>query len=119
MTNVILDFLRLIRSEMNFFSQLHFFIIPLAPLVHVVVAFFLIVILRSFFSAKISASIVAVLILLKEVADIFAKSSLENIIPPTIETPIDIVAGVIGIILAFWYIKNRQKRKAQNYGKQH
>jgi hypothetical protein len=108
---IILGIMRLLRNEMDFFSRLHFFMIPLAPYVHVAVAFTLTLILRKFFSAKISTGIVLFLVFLKETLDIFAKSSLQYITPPTIETPVDIIAGILGIVLAFVFIKKTAKWK--------
>jgi len=88
-------------------GELHIGPVPLAPFLHFAVAFGLMVFLKKFLSVKKSVIIVGCLIVLKELLDIFAKSRIEYIIPPDIDTPIDIIAGAAGIWLSFKIRKPR------------
>jgi hypothetical protein len=70
------------------------------------------VLLTKFVTTKKSVVIVCCLIALKELVDIFAKSSAEYIVPPAIDTPKDIIAGLLGIYLYFKYRKHAEKKKS-------
>jgi len=95
---------------MEFFGEMNINGFPLDWVFHLIVAFLLMLILTKFITPKKSLLIVCFLIVLKEVVDIFGKSRLEYIVPPEIDTPKDIIAGLLGIFLYFKYRKFTDKK---------
>jgi hypothetical protein len=96
----IIDFLRFIKSILAYFSNLQIFGLHIDLFLHFIVSFILIFILVTRFTLKKSIILVVVLLFLKELLDVFAKSRLEYIRPPTIDFILDILSGCLGIGLA-------------------
>jgi len=108
----IIDFLRFIKSILAYFSNLEIFGFHIDMFLHFIISFILILILLTRFTIKRSIIVVGSLLLLKELLDVFAKSRLEYIRPPTIDFILDIFFGFLGIGLAvFIYRKNMSKIK--------
>jgi hypothetical protein len=107
----LINILKFIRNFMEFFGEMNINGFPLDWVFHLIVAFLLMLILTKFITPKKSLLIVCFLIILKEVVDIFGKSRLEYIVPPAIDMPKDIIAGLLGIFLYFKHRKYKKKRK--------
>jgi hypothetical protein len=106
-----LEFLRFIRSCMTFFSEMNIRGFPLDWVFHLAFAFFLMLLLTKFISIRKSIWIVCFLIILKEVVDFFGKSRTDYIVPPSIDLPKDILAGLAGLFLYLKYHKHMIKKK--------
>ncbi len=102
-----LDLLRTIRNALYDLSSIQVYGVGIDIVLHLVVAFALVVALRRFIGVRKSVYVTAALILLKELVDIFAKSSVEYIRPPSIDFVLDVGFGAAGIGLALW-IPGRQ-----------
>jgi len=96
---------------MSFFSQLQIWGFHVDFVLHFIVSFFLILILQLRFSMKKSIWIVIALQILKELADIFAKSRIEYIRPPTLDLIVDLSFGGLGILAGYLWVNWREKRK--------
>jgi len=84
---------------------------PLDWAFHLIFAFLLMLLLTKFLSLKKSTLTVCFLIVLKELVDIFGKSRIEYIVPPAIDLPKDIIAGLAGLYLYFKYRAYSIKKK--------
>jgi hypothetical protein len=115
--SIVLDFLRFLRSCIGFFGEMNIRGFPLDWVFHFTFAFFLMLLLTKFISIKKSIWIVCFLIVLKEVVDIFAKSRIDYIVPPAIDLPKDVLAGLAGMLLYLRYHKHMIKKKMIIKGK--
>ena len=106
-----LDFLRAIRSIITKVSSAKILGIHVDLLLHFLFSFLLILILHKKFSLKSSIVIVSVLLVLKELGDIFIKSRLEYIRPPALDLPLDLFSGFCGILLAYLLIKKKGNKQ--------
>lgn len=110
-----IDFLRRIRSFFSYFSELELFGVPLDLPFHFAVGFAGFLLLRPWLGVKRSAISLGALMLAKELADVFAKSRLEYIRPPTLDFVLDLVFGLLGISAAYgahliWSASKHDKR---------
>lgn len=105
----IIDIGRGIKSFLGFFGHINIKGFPLDWVFHLIMAFLLMYLLNRFISTKKSVAIVLFLIILKELVDVFGKSRIEYIVPPSIDTPKDIIAGLLGIYL-YCRIPKRTKK---------
>ena len=94
---MIMDFLRLCRSILYTAGQVQVFGIQVDFLLHFLTAFVLVLVLRKWLSAKKTSLLLLGLIAAKELIDIFAKSKIEYIRPPSIDLLYDVTAGVAGL----------------------
>lgn len=105
------DISRGIKHVLGFFGHTNVNGFPLDWVFHLILAFLLMYLLKKFVSTKKSIAIVLFLIVFKEIIDIFGKSKIEYIVPPSIDTPKDIIAGLLGIYLYFRMPKRTKKNK--------
>jgi hypothetical protein len=115
---VLLDLLRFIRDCMGYLGELNIRGFPLDWVFHFIFAFLLMLLLNKFLSIKKCIWIVCFLIVLKEVVDVFGKSRLDYIVPPEIDLPKDILAGLAGLLLYLKYHKHSLKQKLKIKEKQ-
>jgi hypothetical protein len=115
---IILEFLRSLRSCIGYLGEMNIRGFPLDWLFHLTIAFFLMFLFTKFISIKMSVWIVCVLIVLKEMVDIFGKSRIDYIVPPEIDLPKDILAGLAGLFLYLRYHKYMIKKKLTIKAKQ-
>ncbi len=106
-----MDIGRGIKHILGFFGQMNIKGFPLDWVFHLILAFLLMYLLNRFISIKKSVVIVLFLIIFKEIVDVFGKSRIEYIVPPSIDTPKDIIAGLLGIYLFCKMPKRSKKNK--------
>ncbi len=102
-----LELLRTMRNALYDLSSIQVYGVGIDGLLHLVFAFAAIIVLHRYLGLRKSVYIAAALIVLKEVVDIFAKSSVEYIRPPALDFFMDIGFGCAGVVLAILYL-NRQ-----------
>lgn len=100
-----LDFLRELRGFMNHFSEMSVMGIHIDWFFHLTGIAFLVVLAAQFIKLRIAIRIAVAAIILKEVFDIFAKTRMEYIRPPTLDILFDLTAGTLGIFLGIWLAK--------------
>jgi hypothetical protein len=108
----LLELLRTIRNALYDLSSIQVYGVGIDGLLHLVFAFAAIIVLHRYLGLKKSVYIAAALIVLKELVDIFAKSSVEYIRPPALDFFMDIGFGCAGVALAVLYLR-RQSGKSQ------
>jgi len=96
---MIIDFLRRIRDIVNSIGQIQIFGFHVDVMLHFFVAFILTFVLRRWFNVRKTSLTIIILIISKEIFDIFAKSKIDYIRPPGLDIFYDIVAGLAGIFL--------------------
>ncbi len=106
-----LDILRGVRSFINYFSQMEVLGIHVDWFFHLMGIAFLIVVASQFIKLRRAIQLAVAAILFKEIVDIFAKSRLEYIRPPTLDILVDLTAGALGIFLGIWLAKQIKRRK--------
>jgi hypothetical protein len=109
----VIDALRTIKRFVYRTSSVEIFGIHIDVVLHFIVAFGLVVLLAKFLSAKKSVIIALALVALKELADVFLKSRIEYIRPPTIDALVDIGFGILGITLGMCFLNLQQKRESR------
>ena len=110
----VIDTLRAIRSFAYRVSNTEILGIHIDIVLHFIIAFGLVVLLRTFLSLKKSVYITLALVAMKEFVDVCVKSRAEYIRPPKIDALVDIGFGIMGIALGMWFLKSRENRKRRN-----
>lgn len=105
-----LDFLRGLRGIISYFSEMSVWGVHIDWFFHLMGVAFLIVLAAQFLKLRKAIQLAVVAIILKEVFDIFAKTSLEYIRPPTQDILFDLTAGVLGIFLGIWVAKSIRRK---------
>ena len=107
----ILDFARSVRDFMDRFSKAEVLGIPIDWFFHLTGALVIVYVGARFISVKRIVLLTSVLLVGKELFDIFAKSRVEYIRPPTVDLLVDFSAGIAGIFLG-WLLARRRERRA-------
>ncbi len=108
----IIELLRTARELLYKFSAIEVFGIHIDTTLHLIFTFILFFIFKRFTSVKKSIILIISLQILKEIFDLFAKSRIEYIRPPTVDLLYDLIFGFIGLFLALLISGNlRIKRK--------
>lgn len=100
-----LDILRSIRGFVNYFSEMEILGIHIDWFFHLTGVAILVFATSKFLRPRRTIQIAVAVILSKEIVDIFAKSRLEYIRPPTLDILFDLTAGFLGIALGAWVTK--------------
>lgn len=96
-----LDFLRSIRDKMNQFSKAEVLGLPMDWFFHLVGMIVFVFVVSRVLSVKKTIVLGFALMIAKEVVDVFAKSRLEYIRPPTVDLVFDLTAGLVGLGLGY------------------
>ena len=107
-----MHFLREFRAGFYAFSSYQIFGYQIDTGLHLVVGFLMLLLLRRYFSMKKSLYISFGLIFLKELVDLFAKSRVEYVRPPHLDAMYDILAGTVGVLGAWWFLRRRERRNS-------
>ncbi len=107
--------LRLVRDGMDFFGDMNIHGFPLDWVFHFIVAYSLMLFLSKLLSVKKRVLLICILIVLKELADIFAKSKTDYIVSPGFDMVKDVIAGLSGIFIfvKFPWIPWEKKREVK------
>ncbi len=100
-----LDFLRGLRGIVNYFSEMSILGIHIDWFFHLMGVAFLVVLAAQFLKLRKAIQLAVAAIIFKEVFDIFAKTRLDYIRPPTLDIIFHLTAGVLGIFLGIWVAK--------------
>jgi len=100
-----LDFLREARGLMYEISAVEVMGVPIDWLFHLVGAAVIVFVASRFLALKQVVRLTVLVLVAKEVFDIFAKTRAEYIRPPTYDLALDMTAGLIGIGLGYWLAK--------------
>jgi len=90
---------------MNYFSEMSILGIHIDWFFHLTGVAFLVTLAARFLELRKAIKLSVAVIILKEVFDIFAKTRLEYIRPPTLDILFDLTAGALGIFLGVWLAK--------------
>lgn len=96
-----LDVLRSVRGFLNQFSTMTLAGIPLDWFFHLVGAAVIMLAATRVLSLAWSLRLTIALLVFKEVVDIFAKTRVEYIRPPTADLALDLSSGLVGIGLGY------------------
>ncbi len=97
-----LDFLREARSLMYEISAVEVMGVPIDWFFHLVGAALIFFVASRFWPTKRVLRLTLLLLVAKEVFDIFAKTRVEYIRPPTHDLALDMTAGLVGIGVGWW-----------------
>ncbi len=111
-----LDDARVIKGFFNKFSESTILGFPLDWFFHLFGAALIIYVGSRFLTLKRTVQLTIVLLILKEVFDIFAKTRLEYIRPPTLDLIVDLSAGVLGILAGCWLARRRVRLGSKRQG---
>ena len=100
-----LDLLRAARDILSRFSTMEFFGLPVDWFFHLVGAAIIVFIATRFLSIKRTIWLTVALLVSKEIFDIFAKTKLDYIRPPTVDLALDLTAGLVGIWIGYLLTK--------------
>jgi hypothetical protein len=101
-----LDLLREARSLLYEISALEVLGVPIDWFLHLFGAAVIVLFASRRWGLRRAVRLTAVLLIAKEIFDIFAKTRLEYIRPPTVDLAGDMAAGLAGIA-AGWYLARR------------
>lgn len=104
-----LDFLRSARGFLNRFSEMRVLGIPVDWFFHLAGAALFLFLASRVLTLRRATWLTVGLIACKELFDVFAKTRLEYIRPPTVDLAVDLSAGLFGIALG-WYLARRFPR---------
>lgn len=96
---MVLDFLRFFRNILYSAGRVQVFGLYIDFLLHLAIAFVLAFLLRRWLNPRKTSLLIILLIAVKELVDIFAKSRIEYIRPPGLDLILDVIAGLAGICL--------------------
>lgn len=112
---MLIDFLRLCRKTLYAIGHAQVFGFNVDFLLHFFVACVLAVVLRRWLSVRKTSLLIIILMVVKESFDIFAKSRIEYIRPPALDSLVDLAAGLIGLYLGLTLVKSfPHKRPAKD-----
>ncbi len=97
-----LDLLREARSLVYRISAVEVFGVPIDWFFHLVGAALIVFAASRFWSRKRVLWLALGLVAFKELFDVFAKTRVEYIRPPTVDLAFDLTAGLAGIALGWW-----------------
>jgi hypothetical protein len=111
---MVIDFLRLCRKILYMAGQVQVCGIHVDFLLHFLVAFTLALVLRKWLNPKKTSFFLIILIAIKELTDIFAKSRIEYIRPPGLDLVYDVTAGIAGLWLGLALYSRFASRTMKN-----
>ena len=97
-----LDLLREARSLMYQFSAMTVFGVPVDWVFHLLGAVLIVFVASRLWPLRWAVRLTLGLILSKELFDVFAKTRVEYIRPPTQDLAFDLTAGLAGLALGWW-----------------
>lgn len=97
----ILEFLRAFRDGMNALGRLEVAGVPMDWLLHLTGAAIIFFIASRFISHRRTLAIAVVILIGKELFDVFAKTRVDYIRPPTLDLLTDLASGGIGIAIGY------------------
>ena len=97
-----LEFLRQIRGVFDRFSTLEVLGVPMDWFFHLAGAAVIVFVARRFLAERRVVWLTLALLLGKELVDVFAKTRLEYIRPPTLDLLIHLAARLAGLALGLW-----------------
>jgi len=110
----LLNIARAVRLWLYNLTSSHVFGVELDVLLHFGFGFLLFFLLQKYLGTRRAIQSLAVLILVKEVADIFLKSQLRYIHHPTpemiLDITVDVLTGVLGGLAAWLWCRHRAAR---------
>jgi len=107
----VLDILRALRDGVNALGRLQVGGIPIDWLLHLAGAAIIFFIASRFISYRRTLVIAIVILISKEVFDIFAKTRVEYIRPPTLDFITDLASGGIGIAIGYVLARRFPRRR--------
>ena len=96
-----LDLLRAARDVLARFSTMEVLGVPVDWFFHLVGAAVIVFVATRFFSHKRSLWLVFALLVGKELFDVFAKTKVDYIRPPTVDLALDMTAGLVGMGIGY------------------
>lgn len=106
-----MDLARSIKSFFARFSAMEVLGVPIDWFFHLAGIAVVVVVSLRFFPRRIVARLALVLIVFKELFDVFAKTRVEYIRPPGIDLLFDVTSGLIGLGLGLWIAKKLDRRR--------
>lgn len=107
-----LEYARRARAVLSRFSEMYILGVPVDWFFHLAGAMLIFFLASRFLSLKRSLQFTILLLVGKEVFDIFAKTRIEYIRPPTIDLAVDFTAGAFGIALGYILARRYQSRQS-------
>ena len=107
-----IELLREIRELLDGFSRLQLWGIHVDWFFHLVGAAGLVLVASRIWSVRRSLILTSVVLVLKELVDVFAKTRVEYIRPPTVDLLLDSLAGAAGIVLGYLWVRRRRRAAA-------
>ncbi len=100
-----LDFLKGVRSVLERFSTMEFMGIHIDWFFHLAGATVIVFAVSRFLSLKRALWLTFALLVGKELFDVFAKTKLDYIRPPTVDLAFDMTAGFVGLAMGYLLAK--------------
>jgi hypothetical protein len=103
----LLEFLRRIRGVFDRFSTMEVLGVHIDWFFHLLGAALIVFVARRFLPERRVIWLTLALMLGKELVDVFAKTRLEYIRPPTLDLLVDLSSGLLGLCLGVWLARRR------------
>lgn len=107
MMGELLNILRTVRSAMTRIGNTTIAGVPIDGVLHFIGAVILMLVCLRFLSFARSVVLVTIVLVAKEVIDVFAKSRVEYIRPPTVDFVLDLICGGLGIAVVYVFYRYR------------